>query len=155
MSKLRMRQRNAVLIRSPRSVPAPASLPLGHGGTEDATDCRTGQGAGDDANPFGLPGYLRRLSDKILAAFNHAYAAGEEEIAFRLHDALVAAEQQARLQYPERRVGRALKQAGLWIGYVDARNRYLGLTQGVAAERANVEAAEAAMTEAYRAWSVA
>jgi hypothetical protein len=155
MSKLQIRQRHAASIRSPRSVPAPAGLPLEPRGTGDATDCRSDRDAGDDANPFGLPGYLRRLSDKILAAFNHAYAAGEEEIAFRLHDALAAAEQQARLQYPERRAGRALNQAGLWIDYVDARNRYLGLTQGVPAERANVEAAEAAMTEAYRVWSVA
>lgn len=155
MSKFQMRQRNAASVRPSRSAPAPASLPSEHRGLGDATDCRSDRDAGDGANPFGLPGYLRRLSDKILAAFNHAYAAGEEEIAFRLRDALVAAEQQARLQYPERRAGRALKQAGLWIDYVDARNCYLGLTRGAPAKRATVEAAEAAMTEAYRVWSVA
>jgi len=155
MSKLQMQRRDAASIRSPRSAPAPTGLALDYREAGDATDCRSGREAGDDANPFGVPGYLRRLSDKILAAFNHAYASGEEEIAFRLRDALVAAEQQARLQFPERRAGRALKQAGLWIDYIDARNRYLGLTQDAPAEQADLEAAEAAMTEAYRVWSVA
>lgn len=135
--------------------PTLPKLPFGDAEAAGATDCRRLAGSADGANPFGIPGYLRRLSDKILAAFNHAYAAGEEEIAYRLHDALVAAEQQARLQHPERRIGTALQQAGLWVAYVDARNLYLGVAQDRAADRTMVEAAEARMAQSYRNWSAA
>ena len=37
-----------------------------------------------DHDAFGTPDHLRRLSDKILAAFNHAYATGEVELARQL-----------------------------------------------------------------------
>ena len=36
----------------------------------------------------GLPRYIRRLTDKVLSAFNHAYAVGELEAAERLRDTL-------------------------------------------------------------------
>lgn len=138
--------------------PARAALPrlaLDDAEASSATDCRTDAAPGEGANPFGTPGYLRRLSDKILAAFNHAYAAGEAEIAYRLHDALVAAEQQARLQHPERRFGTALAQAGLWVAYVDARNRYLDLAQDAATDSRVLTEAETQMTLCHRRWSEA
>jgi hypothetical protein len=122
-----------------------------------ATDCRDPLGERKTvdavANPFGVPNHLRRLSDKILAAFNHAYAAGEEEIARRLHTALVAAERQASSQNPERRVGTALLQAELWVGYIEARNRYLGLAQDSAADPRLLATAEREMRAAHRQWS--
>jgi len=122
-----------------------------------ATDCRDplgdGKAGGATANPFGVPSHLRRLSDKILAAFNHAYAAGEEEIARRLHSALVAAERQAASQNPERRAGTALLQAELWIGYIETRNRYLGLAQDGATEPRLLATAEREMRAAHRRWS--
>jgi hypothetical protein len=124
---------------------------------EVATDCRDpgperreGETA---ANPFGVPNHLRRLSDKILAAFNHAYAAGEEEIARRLHGALVAAERQASAQNPERRIGTTLLQAELWVGYIEARNRYLGMAQDSATEPRMLSTVEREMRAAYRQWS--
>lgn len=122
-----------------------------------ATDCRDAADAqknGDAApNPFGVPNHLRRLSDKILAAFNHAYAAGEEEIARRLHSALVAAERQASVQNPERRIGTALLQAELWVGYIEARNKYLCLAQDSAADQRLLATAEREMRAAHRQWS--
>lgn len=124
---------------------------------EVATDCRDPLGERKDgettANPFGVPNHLRRLSDKILAAFNHAYAAGEEEIARRLHSALVAAERQASAQNPERRTGAALLQAELWVGYIEARNRYLGMAQDSASDPRTLSTAEREMRAAYRQWS--
>ena len=44
--------------------------------------------AQDIVSATGAPRYNRRLSDKILAAFNHAYAVGEIEIASRLREVL-------------------------------------------------------------------
>lgn len=153
-----------IRTQSPASSPAETpiqgrptlpNLPFEDTEAAGATDCRRLAGSADGANPFGIPGYLRRLSDKILSAFNHAYAAGEEEIAYRLHDALVAAEQQARLQHPERRIGTALQQAGLWVAYVDACNLYLSITQDSAADRTMVETAEGRVAQSYRNWSTA
>ena len=122
-----------------------------------AADCRDPFGApkSSDAspNPFGVPNHLRRLSDKILAAFNHAYAAGEEEIARRLHSALVAAERQASAQNPERRIGTALLQAELWVGYIEARNKYLCLAQDSDADQRLLATAEREMRAAHRQWS--
>lgn len=124
---------------------------------EAATDCRdpiAGRKEGETAaNPFGVPNHLRRLSDKILAAFNHAYAAGEEEIARRLHSALVAAERQAASLNPERRIGTALLQAELWVGYIETRNRYLGMAQDSATDPRTLATAEREMRAAYRQWS--
>lgn len=124
---------------------------------EAATDCRDPLGGRNDgetpANPFGLPNHLRRLSDKILAAFNHAYAAGEEEIARRLHSALVAAERQAASQNPERRIGTSLLQAELWVGYIETRNRYLGMAQDSATDPRTLATAEREMRAAYKQWS--
>ena len=37
---------------------------------------------------IGMPRYNRRLSDKVLAAFNHAYAVGEIEVAASLREIL-------------------------------------------------------------------
>ena len=62
----------------------------------------------------GLPRYNRRLSDKILAAFNHAYAAGEIEIASRIRETLARLDKDLPKGEGQRRDGAiALCQADL------------------------------------------
>ena len=75
-----------------------------------------------------VPKYDRRLSDKILAAFAHAYEAGERGVAERLRRALEEAEQSAAAAHPERRASTALISADLLIDFVDARNAYKNAT---------------------------
>jgi hypothetical protein len=75
----------------------------------------------------GLPRYNRRLSDKILAAFNHdyAYAAGEIEIASRIREMLARLDKDLPEGEGRRRDGAiALCQADLWIEFVEVRNDY-------------------------------
>src|SRR5512141_2876572 len=62
----------------------------------EGTPINAAQLFSDDASEFfidaGVPRYNRRLTDKILAAFNHAYAMGEMDLARNLWECLVAAE---------------------------------------------------------------
>lgn len=60
----------------------------------------------------GTPRYDRRLSDKILAAFNHAYASGAVQAAVRLKAVLADVEGKERERH-ERRAGSAVAQADL------------------------------------------
>ncbi|MEX2454422.1 MAG: hypothetical protein WD470_06945 [Rhodospirillaceae bacterium] len=94
----------------------------------------------------------RRLSDKVLAAFNHAYAVGEVEIADGLRSVLAQTEAK-RPSSDKRTRYDALNHADLWVGFVEARNRYRGLSDARTADPAAVEDALAAMKHAYRAWS--
>jgi hypothetical protein len=74
----------------------------------------------------GTPKYNRRLSDKILAAFNHAYAVGEFEVATSLREVLARLDKgDDPADENQRRDGTiALSQADLWIEFVEARNDY-------------------------------
>jgi hypothetical protein len=105
----------------------------------------------------GAPRFDRRLTDKILAAFNHAYAAGDIDVAQRLHAALALAEDhQQRLRPPaggERRGGGAIDQAGLWVAYVEARNSYHEACRRDGEGGEEAHAAAEAMKRAYRRWS--
>jgi hypothetical protein len=112
-----------------------------------------GGGPPPDHDAYGMPDHLRRLSHKILAAFNHAYACGETEIAARLRGALVEAERQGRRDRPERRVSTALREASLWVAYVQARNRYLALVEGKSSTPSAQALALEAMQRAYQRWS--
>ena len=94
----------------------------------------------------------RRLSDKILAAFNHAYSVGEFEIAKQLKAVLVNNEKQADPYKEMRKNHDPLAEAGLWICFVDARNNYRTACDNKNDPNAVSEALEA-MTEAYRLWS--
>lgn len=80
----------------------------------------------DDASEFfidaGVPRYNRRLTDKVLAAFNHAYAMGEMDLARSLWQCLVEAEKLG--QDGHRRPNQALDLAAEWVAFVDARDRY-------------------------------
>ncbi len=102
---------------------------------------------------LGVPGHSRRLSDKILAAFNHAYAVGKFDIARRLKAALAAVEDKAEPDRPDRRAGDALQQAELWVAFVEARTRYRRAQAEGAGNDADALAAAQLMTEAFKRWS--
>jgi len=95
----------------------------------------------------------RRLSDKILAAFNHAYAVGEFEVANLLRSALVAGEAKRAGVTDQRRGHDPLYQAELWVAFVEARNDYRGLCKTATQDAKTVETALTAMRDAYRRWS--
>jgi hypothetical protein len=106
----------------------------------------------------GMPGFDRRLTDKILAAFNHAYAAGDVDVARRLHAALALDEDHERRQLrtldgAERRGTDAVDQAGLWVAYVEARNSYQTTCRSDGDGTDEAKAAFDAMKRAYRRWS--
>ena len=100
----------------------------------------------------GNPEIARRLSDKVLAAFNHAYAVGEVDVAVRLKDVLHLSESK-RPRGDQRTRYCAIEHAELWVAFVDARNRYRTLSDRKSVRRAELDAALAAMKETYRAWS--
>lgn len=98
----------------------------------------------------------QRLSDKILSAFNHAYAVGERETARRLRQALIASETGGKLTVKggDRRHGYdPVGQADLWVNFVDARNSYKTLCEKGAVEDTRIAAALDLMKAAYRRWS--
>jgi hypothetical protein len=105
------------------------------------------------ASRYGVPGHSRRLSDKVLAAFNHAYAVGEYDIAQRLKAVLAQVDRPAAADQPERRASAALHQASLWIAYVEARNAYNDAAAHGGANDPTVLAAAQAMTDAFKRWS--
>ena len=102
----------------------------------------------------GAPRYDRRLSDKILAAFNHAYASGAVQTATRLKAVLAEVETSERDRH-ERRTCSAMTQADLWIAFVEARNGYNALAAGKGVAPARLDDALARMKDAYRLWSEA
>ena len=95
----------------------------------------------------------RRLGDKILSAFNHAYAIGEIEIARSLRQALVDSEAAARERGRERRGGGLLRHADLWVGFVEARNAYNRAVTSEDISPETLREALQAMQEAYQRWS--
>jgi len=112
---------------------------------------------GIDFSNLGPPGFDRRLTDKILAAFNHAYAVGDLEVARRLRDALALAEDHERnraliLTGAQRRGGSAVEQADLWAACVEARNLCQEVCQG-GTDSAEARAAIEVMKQAYQRWS--
>lgn len=102
----------------------------------------------------GVPDFNRRLTDKILSAFNHAYSVGEVEIAEQLRAILIDAECKARGEKSARQTGHAAKQAELWIKFVKARGRYRPLAQAEAIDALAMSSALDEMKEAYKDWSM-
>lgn len=105
--------------------------------------------AGDDHSEV-----TRRLSDKILAAFNHAYAIGETATAKKLRKALV--DHQAEKAVPGDRRRSAydpINQADLWVSFVEARNRYNVVSEDKRAGKAGTDKALTEMQDAYQVWS--
>ncbi len=107
----------------------------------------------NQAGRYGVPGHARRLGDKVLAAFNHAYAIGEYDIAQRLRAVLASVDGKEGLAFPERRGSDALRQASLWVAYVEARNAYTNASADSAPGQRSVLIAAEAMTEAFKRWS--
>ncbi len=96
----------------------------------------------------------RRLSDKILSAFNHAYAVGESDIADRLKDALEANEARRNNGADYRATYDPLGQAEKWIAFVEARNRYKAASVTAAEDSPEVVDVLEQMKDAYRLWSM-
>ncbi len=94
----------------------------------------------------------RRLSDKILAAFNHAHASGETEIARFLHRALETHEAKYGAKQDRRSGFSPLGQADLWVRFVEARNHYKGIFQKRGVAPAPVATALEAMKDTYKRW---
>ncbi len=106
------------------------------------------------ASDTGIPRYNRRLSDKILAAFNHAYAMGEIEIASGIREVLARLDDTVPDGKGQRRDGAiALCQADLWIEFVEARNDYRTACDKPGTESAAMETSLEAMKDAYQRWS--
>jgi len=103
------------------------------------------------AHDLGKPDHTRRLSDKILAAFNHAYSVGEVDVARRLHAALAMVETRSWAEHPERRSPGALNEADLWVAFVESRNSYHAARERD--DSTEEAAALEAMKLAYRRWS--
>ncbi|MFQ5772881.1 MAG: hypothetical protein ACE5GS_00035 [Kiloniellaceae bacterium] len=101
------------------------------------------------------PKYDRRLTDKILAAFAHAYEADERGIAAMLRRALEEAERASAGPGAERRLSSVLRQADLWTEFVDARQAYKRAAARTPPDPEAVECAGLELLEAYRRWSAA
>lgn len=110
-------------------------------------------GDGAMASAIGMPRYNRRLGDKVLAAFNHAYATGAIEIAGQLREILARLESEHGDDAGERRYSATtLGQADLWMTFVEARNDFQAACSAGEASTPAAEAALAAMKAAYDAW---
>lgn len=94
----------------------------------------------------------RRLSDKILAAFNHAYAVGETKTAKKLRKVLVDHEAEKGAPGDRRGNHNPVAHADLWVSFVEARNRYNAISEDKRATQARTDKALAEMTGAYHQW---
>jgi len=104
---------------------------------------------------LGAPEYNRRLSDKVLAAFNHAYASGERDLAQGLRTILAAVEERVRRRGHKRRANGALDEAEKWSRFVDARDHYRAVKDDARFEPGTVGEALAEMKDAFKSWSLA
>ena len=102
---------------------------------------------------IGRPEHDRRLTDKILGAFNHAYANGDVGVAATLRRALEEAELGPIPSASDRRLSTALLQADLWVEFVEARKAYHRATERDRRDPAEIEESRLEMIEAYRRWS--
>ncbi len=106
----------------------------------------------DYENVNGALEITRRLSDKVLAAFNHAYATGEVDVAMKLRAVLQVTE--SRRPRGDKRTGYdAVVHADLWMSFVKSRDAYKALNEKSGAKAADLAGAQDAMKSAYRAWS--
>ncbi len=97
--------------------------------------------------------YDRRLSDKVLAAFNHAFGLGEVDAAERLRQILCDLEAQFAPDGEDRRRHQPLDDADRWVGFVAARELYRAACEAEPAGATEVDAALTEMKDAYRHWS--
>lgn len=112
------------------------------------------KGVEEIAAETGVPSQSRRLSDKVLAAFNHAYAVGEIDVAAQLREILFKLEQERVLAHGHRRATTvALSQADLWVEFVEARNDYRVACEDEALDSEAVTQVLDQMKDAYQRWS--
>ncbi len=105
---------------------------------------------------IGTPRYNRRLSDKVLAAFNHAYAVGEIEVAASLREILARLDNNpdgAEAASQRRDVAIALSQADMWIEFVEARNDYRAACDNESSDPIALDCMLEVMKSAYQRWS--
>jgi hypothetical protein len=104
---------------------------------------------------IGTPQYDRRLSDKILAAFSHAYAEGATAVAAILRRALEEAERDMESLAPDRdrRQSAALTQADLWMEFVEARDFFRRAFAAEVPDPKDLERTRGEMMDAYKRWS--
>ena len=108
---------------------------------------------------IGTPQYDRRLSDKILAAFSHAYAEGATAVAAILRRALEEAERDVESLAPapdrdrDRRQSAALTQADLWMEFVEARDFFRRAFAAEVPDPKDLERTRGEMMDAYKRWS--
>ena len=100
---------------------------------------------------YGTLAITRRLSDKVLAAFNHSYATGEVDVASKLRAVLQVTE--AKRPKGDKRGGcDATAHADLWIGFVEERNSYKAYCKKTGAKASDLRSTQEKMKNAYRAW---
>jgi hypothetical protein len=104
---------------------------------------------------FGEPEFRRRLSDKILAAYNHAVAVGEDDLAEMLLEALELSERREAPKCANRKNYDPLGQARSWTAFVAARDDYRAACRNDIANVAAVTEALDVMRAAFRRWSLA
>ena len=107
---------------------------------------------GQSGSVLGKLEYDQRLSDKVLSAFNHAYASGAHKVADRLRNVLADVERRERGEHDRRSKG-VVSQADLWIGFIEARNGYNALVGSDDSPPKKVEVALDSMKEAYQEWA--
>jgi hypothetical protein len=100
----------------------------------------------------GEPEYTRRLADKILSAFNHAYASGQHDIARDLRAALVKLDERVRTAGPTRRAHSVVEEADRWVAFVQARDRYKTLSGAAGSDPSAVGQALTEMKSAFKLW---
>jgi hypothetical protein len=121
--------------------------------TEAVIDSPT-RGVEDIASETGAPTHNRRLSDKVLAAFNHAYAVGEIDVAANLREILAKLERERVIAHSQRKANPvALSHADLWVNFVEARNDYREACDDEALDSEAVARVLARMKSAYQSWS--
>ena len=97
-----------------------------------ATNVRTVEAA-PEQDAMGRPVHQRRVSDRLLAAHNYAYATGSRRLAEELRDILGLIERDERATYDRRGID-AVERAQRWVALVDARDprlRFLCSTDDV------------------------
>ncbi len=95
---------------------------------------------------LGASAHSRRISDKILAAFIHAYSLGQIDLADRLMGALHHCNEADDVD----RSGEALERAKLWMRFVQARNLYNEIKNSTGEESDEAHEALLAMKVAHR-----
>lgn len=76
-----------------------------------------------EQDAIGRPFQHRRVSDRLLAAHNQAYASGQRHVASDLRDILELIENDERIRFNRRSIT-AVERASRWMAFVDAREAY-------------------------------